>query len=206
MASDDNISQCKDTQRESKDKSLERTRPTDLAEANETKLEEGKETDLAQGEEKHLAKRGHPVKTQAQTTIERPVQAPLVTQSHQTKTQGAHLLSRTEGGQLERQPDNQSPSTESFRPSRRVREPIGGGSAQISDLFSGDADEFAREAARESARRRGLLQESKVQPQVHTESSNPTKSVEKEVKKAENVFRPTRRVRYVSYQSPRSCN
>lgn len=89
-----------------------------------------------------------------------------------------------------------------FRPTRRVREPIGGGSAQISALFGGgdDAPDYAAEAARESARRRGLLQESNVQPK-QADIHQATKGIEKahlnvdDQPTSENTFRPTRRVR-----------
>lgn len=93
---------------------------------------------------------------------------------------------------------------ELFRPTRRVREAIGGGSAQIGALFDGGGDEYkeaVKEAEKEQARRRGLLVEEQVAAAeaqkplstiVNDKHSTPaTESTEK----TSAAFRPTRRVR-----------
>ena len=99
-----------------------------------------------------------------------------------------------------------------FRPTRRVREPIGGGSAQIGALFgdgSDDHDEAVREAEREHSKRRGI---SVPEPVSHSIYSSNNKLVGRKVTAplsssgSENqpayeqkadiaVFKPTRRVR-----------
>jgi hypothetical protein len=104
-----------------------------------------------------------------------------------------------------------TPDGEVFRPTRRVREPIGGGSAQLGALFgngSDDHDEIIREAEKEAAKRRGLAhQEVKdttqaapntkvvqapLQPSTAQNQQARTVDVEE---KTSGVFRPTRRVR-----------
>lgn len=126
--------------------------------------------------------------------------------------------------QPQRQESHPTPTTESaFRPSRRVREPIGGGSALISALFGGSADdeerhnEAVREAARENARRRGLLQERATEqqtqspelakPSVKDSAAVPDAITAEIVDNRENIekleaFRPTRRVRWVIITPP----
>lgn len=95
-----------------------------------------------------------------------------------------------------------------FRPTRRVREPIGGGSAQIGALFgmgSDEHDEAVREAERENARRKGLLitQETVPSPKFREVESplQPSKMENQPIQapainiKSSTVFRPSRRVR-----------
>lgn len=101
-----------------------------------------------------------------------------------------------------------TPDGEVFRPTRRVREPIGGGSAQLGALFGSgadDHDEVIREAEREAAKRRGIAQELRetgppkvksdqtpLQPSAaHNQQPTPVEVEEK----AHTSFRPTRRVR-----------
>lgn len=118
-----------------------------------------------------------------------------------------HALNETPASLEVRTPDG-----EVFRPTRRVREPIGGGSAQLGALFGNggnDHDEIIREAEREAAKRRGLahqelreaasntkLEQAPLQPSTIQNQQAKSQEVEE---KTGGVFRPTRRVRWVSH-------
>ena len=133
-------------------------------------------------------------------TVSPAVQAPVTTTSRRDPA-------------LPHNPDVVTPDGEEFRPTRRVREPIGGGSAQITALFGAvEEEDYTVEAARESARRRGLLQENTQQQNVsptasldHSKlKSNPGQPIktqfeqeqeQESVSPPSNVFRPSRRVR-----------
>lgn len=101
-----------------------------------------------------------------------------------------------------------TPDGQSFRPTRRVREPIGGGSAQIGALFgdgSEDHEEAVREAEREQSKRRGIAAaevtskpvERKVTRPLSTSSSDNIQAPQSSSDGKMDVsgFRPTRRVR-----------
>ncbi|PWN35370.1 uncharacterized protein FA14DRAFT_160546 [Meira miltonrushii] len=106
---------------------------------------------------------------------------------------------------LPHNPDVVTPDGEEFRPTRRVREPIGGGSAQITALFGAvEEEDYTAEAARESARRRGLLQENTQEQNTSSSYRNsdqpPFKTQFEQDQDQESVppnkvFRPSRRVR-----------
>jgi hypothetical protein len=104
-----------------------------------------------------------------------------------------------------------TPNGEVFRPTRRVREPIGGGSAQIGALFGGggsdEYDEVVREAEMEQAKRRGLAVETAAAAAAAAAvpiaaTTAPLRSIENQqpqkveaAQKPNAVFRPSRRVR-----------
>lgn len=101
---------------------------------------------------------------------------------------------------VERAPTEQqvlTPDGDVFRPTRRVREPVGGGSAQIGAIFGG-GDDNTDEAAKESARRRGIV----PAPAPTTFPQDPAPSQPAaaaapafSADETTNTFRPTRRVR-----------
>jgi hypothetical protein len=108
-------------------------------------------------------------------------------------------------------PEVKTPDGQAFRPTRRVREPIGGGSAQIGALFGGGSDDYndaVREAEREQAKRRGLavqdappVKQSQM-PLSSIENHQEQQSHQKQEQDSDSkplptaaVFRPTRRVR-----------
>ncbi|PWN44428.1 hypothetical protein IE81DRAFT_321322 [Ceraceosorus guamensis] len=111
------------------------------------------------------------------------------------------------GGQLGEQKNVvRDPSGDAFRPTRRVRELIGGGSSGVTALFSEADDEEQAAAAAESARRRGLAPTSSAPPPLTTAapaSTNQGESAQdilarEQAEKAQSAqagFRPTRRVR-----------
>ncbi|MCO5613775.1 hypothetical protein L7F22_068053 [Adiantum nelumboides] len=133
--------------------------------------------------------------------------APIVPESQAPALQPTSASRRDPA--LPHNPDVVTPDGEEFRPTRRVREPIGGGSAQITALFGAvEEDDYTAEAARESARRRGLLQENNNQQQQQNTSvyqtldnSKPKNKTQFEQEQEQesvppsNVFRPSRRVR-----------
>lgn len=130
--------------------------------------------------------------------------APSVPETQPSATQPTSVSRRDPA--LPHNPDVVTPDGEEFRPTRRVREPIGGGSAQITALFgAAEEEDYTVEAARESARRRGLLQENtqeqntssyhKIksdQPPIKTQFEQDQ---EQESMPPSKVFRPSRRVR-----------
>ncbi|PWN87770.1 hypothetical protein FA10DRAFT_269064, partial [Acaromyces ingoldii] len=94
-----------------------------------------------------------------------------------------------------------TPDGDVFRPTRRVREPVGGGSAQIGAIFGG-GDDNTDEAAKESARRRGLVPAPAPAPAPTTFPQDPAPSQPApaaapafSADETTNTFRPTRRVR-----------
>lgn len=132
--------------------------------------------------------------------------AEIATEVVDTQTTSTQPTPSRRDPALPHNPNVVTPEGEEFRPTRRVREPIGGGSAQISALFGQtEEDDYTIEAARESARRRGLLQENKQQQNTDfakpkSVSDQPIKTQfeqdqEQESVPPSNVFRPTRRVR-----------
>ncbi|UZJ51734.1 hypothetical protein CBS101457_001054 [Exobasidium rhododendri] len=91
-----------------------------------------------------------------------------------------------------------TPDGEVFRPTRRVREPVGGGSVQIGALFGGesnDYDETVREAEKEQAKRRGIAVDETVPVTPLRPIENQQQEEVEAPSKASTVFRPTRRVR-----------
>lgn len=169
--------------------------------------------------------KSEPVKQETSATFSAPREAPSAPLQSQQATPipvvaaASPVESTTPAAPMERKMPNTMTSSDppavievktadgnAFRPTRRVREPIGGGSAQIGALFgmgSDEHDEAVKEAERENARRRGLLvtetaplkvkeveaplQPSKMENQpVQTPAANG---------KPSTVFRPSRRVR-----------
>lgn len=139
-----------------------------------------------------------------------PAPAPKPTHTVSPAAQAPVTTTSRRDPALPHNPDVVTPDGEEFRPTRRVREPIGGGSAQITALFGAvEEEDYTVEAARESARRRGLLQENTQQQNIpqatsSTLKSNPGQPIktqfeqeqeQESVSPPSNVFRPSRRVR-----------
>jgi len=140
------------------------------------------------------------------TSLEAPRQAPAAPVTASTPASSSSTDQSTATAPIQSQVtrgivvDRTDASGEAWKPTRRVREPIGGGSAQIGALFGGDDhdDEQALRDAEASVRaRRGVANSNSQSSQPEPAPvAQPRQAATKEPESgAQEKWKPTRRVR-----------